>query len=192
MSELEKPNNEVLEESFTSRSKPFTVDQKRMITFFMIIDLFHAFITISIGTITNAMIIAYNLSPSVNHSFTFLTILSCFIAFYPTSIIVTRFGIRWGLLGCLVFATAGACLCLMISTSFTLYLIGYFITQSGLQAIHSAKGYFVNKFFEEVDVKNSVNFIERQSFYFNYRNDSIWNFGSIYIIQIINKLKWST
>lgn len=149
-----KPSeDDILEESFIVHHKPFNPQQKTMTFFFMIVDFFHAILTISIGPITQAMVLAHEgVTFTMVHCLSFLTILACFLAFFPSSLVVTKLGLRWGLFSCVFLGFLGSILCLFISKSFYLYMIGYFVMQFGLQGIHCAKGAFVNRFFTELDV----------------------------------------
>ena len=98
------------------------------------------------------MAVTYGVSLSTVNFTYGLGLIACILAFYPTNIVIGKKGIRLGLSFALFGATIGGVLCCMINFSFTIFLLGYFIMQFCLTAVHSAKGNFINLFYTEKQV----------------------------------------
>lgn len=98
------------------------------------------------------MAVTYGVSLSTVNFTYGLGLIACILAFYPTNIVIGKKGIRIGLSLALFGATIGGVLCCMINFSFSLFLLGYFIMQFCLTAVHSAKGNFINLFYTEKQV----------------------------------------
>ena len=124
-----------------------------MLVVFMIIQALSTVLTVSLGPLFGLMSLSYEVDPSRVHILYGLSALACFVAFYPTNAIIAKWGTRMGLTFCLVGAYIGGGLCCLINTNYNLFLVGYFLMQFWVQAVHSAKGNFVNMFYKESQVR---------------------------------------
>lgn len=123
-----------------------------MMLVFIVIQALQAMLSVSLGPLANLISASYGVSLSrVNFTYG-IGLLACILAFYPTNIVIGKKGIRVGLSLALFGTTIGGALCCMINFSFSLFLLGYFIMQFCLTAVHSAKGNFINLFYTEKQV----------------------------------------
>lgn len=145
-----------LESSFVEEGEEINPAQSKMLIVFQLLQLFHTVLTISLGPLYPLIQLHYGISSSKVRLLYSSSLLACLIAFYPTNSIIGRYGIKTGLVVCLIGALLGGVLCCLINLSFTLFLVGYFIMQFFMQSIHSAKGHFVNLYFVENQVSQNI------------------------------------
>lgn len=149
-----------LESSLVMEPEKMDTSQTKMIIIFQALQFFHTILTVSLGPIYPLMALYYNVPISTVRLLYLFGLVACLIAFFPTNGIIGRYGIKSGLTFCLLGTLLGGVLCCLINVNFYLFMAGAFIMQFFMQSIHSAKGYFVNLYFEEKHVINFLNFLE--------------------------------
>lgn len=145
-------SNQNLDSSFVSEAPELDGSQSLMLSTLMFIQIFSTMVSISLGPLYSPMAKAYKISDSKVHLLYTFTIVSQIIAYIPMTHLLGKFGMKIGLGVSLLGATVGCGLCCMINTNYTIFQVGYFLTQFCLTSVHVAKGNFVNMFYVEKQV----------------------------------------
>lgn len=150
-----------LESSFVAQGPEIDSGQSKMLLVFQFLQFFHTVLTISLGPLYPLIQLHYTVSSGKVHLLYASSLVACVVAFYPTNAIIGKYGIKTGLVYCLIGSLLGGILCCLINVNFNLFFVGYFIMQFFMQSIHSAKGHFVNLYFTE----NQVDFMIFMTFF---------------------------
>lgn len=133
-----------------------------MLVLFMIIEFFYGVLTMGLGPIGPSIEKVYSVSEGYMHLLQLTPILAAVIGFFPTFKVLNKFGLKTGFGICLVFSFVGSFFELLIDINPYFFFLGHFLILTGMQSIHTAKGLFVNIFFEERNVRGNNE--ERTSF----------------------------
>lgn len=145
-----------LESSFVEEGPELDAGQTKMLIVFQFLQFTHTMLTVSLGPLFTLIQFHYKVSEEKVHFLYSGGLYACLIAFYPTNMIIGKYGLRSGLGISLLGTLIGCILCCFINFNFNLFIAGYILIQFFMQSIHSAKGHFVNLFFPENQVTNSV------------------------------------
>jgi MFS family permease len=104
------------------------------------------------------MVTSYSISINSVHSLYLISLIAQILAFLPTNIIIGKYGIKIGLSLCLLGASIGSGMCLMINSSYTVFIIGYFLCQFWMSSVHTGKGNFVNLYYVEKQVSVTTSY----------------------------------
>lgn len=124
-----------------------------MLVLFMIIEFFYGILTLGLGPIGPSIQKVYKASEGYMQLLQLTPILAAIVGFYPTFKILNKFGLKTGFGLCLVFSFVGSFFELLIDISPYFFFAGHLLILIGMQSIHTAKGLFVNIFFEERNVR---------------------------------------
>jgi MFS family permease len=152
----EDPNIE-LESSFVSAAPELDSPQMTSQIVFMLLQVFHTILTVSLGPLYPQIAQFYKISEGRVHFLYGISVISCILAFIPTNQIIGKQGVKSGLFVCLIGATIGGLLCCMVNVNFGIFQLGYFLMQFWMQGIHAGKGFFTNLYFPEKNVFPFVN-----------------------------------
>ena len=132
---------------------PMSTRQLLMLGVFILLECFHALLTLSLGPIAPATVKAYHLGGYFSTSLSSIPVIACLLGYYPTFKVITAFGMKHGLALCLVFSLVGTILCYFIDVDASFFLVGQLMIMLGMQSLHTAKGLFVNLYFPEKNVR---------------------------------------
>jgi len=99
------------------------------------------------------------------------------MGYFPTNMLIAKFGLRKGLMACLGGAVVGAALCCLVNVSIYLYILGYFVMVFSLQGIHAGKGYFVNRYYNEKAVCFDALTAARKGLHLHHDDDASHGLG---------------
>ena len=135
------------------RPPPFNKRQIVMIVLFMILEAFYSMLTLSLGPISSSVQKVFKLKDEWLFYLEMFPLIAIVVGFYPTFKILNMFGLKNGLSICLFVSVLGAVAQYFTSQYPILFLVGHFIILLGMQSLHTAKGLFVNIFFQEKNVQ---------------------------------------
>lgn len=147
-----------LESSFVEEGPELDADQTKMLIVFQFLQFSHTMLTISLGPLFTLIQFHYKQSEGKVHFLYSGGLIACLLAFYPTNVLIGKYGLKTGLAISQLGTLIGCVLCCLINFNFNLFLLGYILIQFFMQSIHSAKGHFVNLFFPE----NQVNIFHKE------------------------------
>lgn len=132
---------------------PMSNRQLLMLGVFVLLECFHALLTLSLGPIAPAAIKAYRLEGYFSTCLSAIPVVACLLGYYPTFKLITALGMKYGLAICLVFSLVGTIACYFIELEPSFFLVGQLMVMLGMQSLHTAKGLFVNLYFPEKNVE---------------------------------------
>lgn len=141
-----------LEDSMISSIPDLKKNQKLSLFVFMLIEFLTTILTISLAPLYSLIAIHYKVSTGKVKILRLLTVAACILAFQPTNKLIGKYGVKRGMIICLIGGIIGCCLCCCINFNYNLFLLGFFIVQFFLQGNHSAKGTFINLYYTEKNV----------------------------------------
>jgi len=123
-----------------------------MVILFMILECFYSLLTLSLGPIASSVKKVFKLDEDYIFYLELCPLVAVVTGFYPTFKILNALGLKNGLSLCLLISLLGALAQYFTQQNKWLFLAGQFILLFGMQSLHTAKGVFVNVFFQEKNV----------------------------------------